>query len=204
MSLSRMRQLRAPMSVNLSVSRHAAAAVNNARSCPTLRVMKPVPRCFILLWSVLLMSCATSESPGSASARAQILQARAVIDSAFEQRAFHTATDRLAEAIVVAGPVWRTSGRESLLAAYASLAAKRRDVRWWHQPADVQVDISWGNAFEQGTWQETWNEDGGLIQLSGSYSALWRRVQGQWMLEAEVFVPLRCVGGAYCKPRQWP
>jgi len=190
------------MSVNRSVARHAAAAVNNARSCPTLRVMKPVPRRLVLLCSVLLMSCATSESPSSASAKAQILQARTVIDSAFEQRAFHTATDRFADAIVVAGPVWRTSGRESLIAAYASLAAKRHDVRWWHQPADVQVDISWGNAVEQGTWQETWSEDGGLIQLSGSYSALWRRVQGRWMLEAEVFVPLRCVGGAYCKPRQ--
>jgi hypothetical protein len=88
------------------------------------------------------------------------------------------------------------------LSAYEGLAKERPDVHWSHSPREVEVNSAWGVAAERGTWYETWTEQDGQVELRGSYTALWRKMNGKWLLEAEVFVPLRCTGGAYCKPHE--
>ena len=38
----------------------------------------------------------------------------------------------------------------------------------------------------------------GRVTIRGRYSAKWRRTDGVWLLEAEVFTPLSCRGSSYC------
>ena len=34
--------------------------------------------------------------------------------------------------------------------------------------------------------------------VGGTYMAQWRKVNGVWLVQAEVFVPTRCTGSKYC------
>ena len=42
----------------------------------------------------------------------------------------------------------------------------------------------------------------GQTILTGNYQALWRREKGKWLVDAEIFIPLKCVGGNYCQPKR--
>ena len=44
--------------------------------------------------------------------------------------------------------------------------------------------------------------EGVFTELRGSYQALWRRVDGRWLLDAQVFIPLSCKGSSYCDQRK--
>jgi hypothetical protein len=44
-------------------------------------------------------------------------------------------------------------------------------------------------------------EPDGALEIGGTYQAQWRKVDGQWLIQAELFVPTRCKGGAYCRRR---
>jgi hypothetical protein len=52
---------------------------------------------------------------------------------------------------------------------------------------------------ERGEWTGTWTEPDGPLEIGGTYLAQWRKVDGQWMIQAELFVPTRCTGAAYCR-----
>jgi hypothetical protein len=53
-------------------------------------------------------------------------------------------------------------------------------------------------AAEHGRWTGSWTDPDGTIRLTGSYYAKWRKLDGQWLIESEIFVPETCTGGAYC------
>ena len=36
---------------------------------------------------------------------------------------------------------------------------------------------------------------------TGTYLAQWRKVDGAWLIQAELFVPTHCRGSAYCAKR---
>ena len=158
-------------------------------------------RFLFLLTTSAFAACTLSPRAADEPVRAAIASARAKIDTAFSQRIFAEAAEHIAENVTVSGPVWRTVGRDKLLSSYQSLAAQRSDVVWTHAPAEVDVNVAWGVAAERGTWYEQWSEKDGRTELQGTYSALWRKTDGRWLLEAEVFVPMSCIGSAYCKPR---
>ena len=72
------------------------------------------------------------------------------------------------------------------------------DVRYVRTPQSIRVFAPWQMAEERGTWVGQWTEPDGAVVIRGSYTAKWRRVDGVWLLEAELFTPLSCVGSAYC------
>ena len=53
-------------------------------------------------------------------------------------------------------------------------------------------------ASERGEWTGRWTEPDGVVQVSGTYLAQWRKVNGTWLIQAEVFVPTSCQGSKYC------
>jgi ketosteroid isomerase-like protein len=66
-------------------------------------------------------------------------------------------------------------------------AAKSRLV-YTRLPTAITVSPVEPIALEQGEWQGA--DAGGIILASGVYTAKWREVGGQWVIEAEIFVTL--------------
>ena len=83
----------------------------------------------------------------------------------------------------------------------AAQFARRPDTRWVRSPDTITVFDAWGVASERGHWVGTWTEPDGPLVIRGSYEAQWRRQDGTWRIQGELFVPLRCEGGAYCRAR---
>jgi ketosteroid isomerase-like protein len=76
--------------------------------------------------------------------------------------------------------------------------ARRPDTIYVRTPALVDVLAAWGVASERGEWTGRWTEPDGVVQVSGTYMAQWRTVNGTWLIQAEVFVPTACTGSTYC------
>ena len=91
-----------------------------------------------------------------------------------------------------------TNGRAGVGAQYGAQFAALPDVRYVRTPQEVRVYVPWEMADERGTWVGTWTEPDGRVTIRGRYSAKWRRIDGAWLLEAEVFTPLSCRGSSYC------
>jgi ketosteroid isomerase-like protein len=73
------------------------------------------------------------------------------------------------------------------------------DVSYVRTPVTVRLFAPWQMAEETGTWVGRWTEADGRVEIRGSYVAKWRRIDGAWLLEAEVFTPTSCRGSAYCR-----
>ncbi len=90
------------------------------------------------------------------------------------------------------------NGRDGTLANWRQQFSTHPDVSYVRTPSAVRIFAPWQMAEEVGTWVGRWREPDGTVVISGSYTAKWRRIDGQWLLEAEVFTPAKCRGSAYC------
>ena len=155
------------------------------------------------LATLLIVSCAPVMPSWSTEAdEAAIRSARQQMSEALSRREFAAIGQHLTDKVSITGPVWRTVGREQVLHAYSDLMSRRPDLVWTYEPQEVRVNRDWWFASESGAWRETWREPDGLTELRGSYMALWRRAEGRWLLDAQVFIPLACAGSGYCRPRR--
>lgn len=91
--------------------------------------------------------------------------------------------------------------RAANVRSMAETFARRPDTKFVRTPTSIDVNQRWDVAAERGNWVGTWTEPDGPLRISGMYQAQWRRVDGNWKLQGELFVPLTCVGGAYCATR---
>jgi ketosteroid isomerase-like protein len=90
------------------------------------------------------------------------------------------------------------TGREVNGQRMAQQFERRPDTVYVRTPTAVDVFAAWAVASERGEWTGRWTEPDGLVQIGGTYLAQWRRVNGTWLLQAELFVPTQCRGSAYC------
>ena len=104
---------------------------------------------------------------------------------------FHVVTSTSAQA----------SGREAYAKRMAETFARRPDTVWVRTPATVDVFAPWAVASERGEWTGRWTEPDGVVEIGGTYLAQWRKVDGAWLIQAELFVPTHCRGSAYCAKR---
>lgn len=77
----------------------------------------------------------------------------------------------------------------------------RPDTIYVRTPAAIQVFDSWNVASERGEWIGRWTEPDGKVEIGGPYQAQWRKIDGQWLIQAELFVPADCRGSEYCRRR---
>ena len=91
----------------------------------------------------------------------------------------------LATAVVIAGDGSVITGRDAILAAFASQFADPGFGGYVRTPERIEVDAVGERAAEQGRWTAAWKD---APAQSGPYLAVWRRVTGQWMIESETFV----------------
>ena len=75
---------------------------------------------------------------------------------------------------------------------------RRPDTVYVRTPSIVDVFAAWNVASERGEWTGRWTEPDGVVQVRGTYLAQWRKVNGTWLIQAEVFVPTACTGSTYC------
>ena len=65
-------------------------------------------------------------------------------------------------------------------------------------PRTITVNSSWGQAGEGGRWAGHWMHHDSLTRVGGEYFAKWKKVDGRWLLLAEIFVQTSCTGSSYC------
>ena len=128
-------------------------------------------------------------------ARAQSNQAIAAHDLAAIARVW------MEDVHVVSSTSAQTAGRERNQQRMARQFASRPDTIYVRRPIVVDVYPSWAVASERGEWMGRWTEPDGALEIGGTYLAQWRKVDGQWLIQAELFVPTRCTGSTYCRQR---
>jgi len=74
----------------------------------------------------------------------------------------------------------------------------RPSVSYVRTPSRIRVFTAWNMAAEDGRWVGTWQDGEEKIQVWGTYSAKWHKVNNACKIRSEVFVPLQCKGGSYC------
>jgi ketosteroid isomerase-like protein len=92
----------------------------------------------------------------------------------------------------------RGTGREVNADRMAQQFKRRPDTVYLRTPRGVDVFAAWEVASERGEWTGRWTEPDGVVNIRGTYLAQWRRVDGTWLIQAELFVPTSCRGSSYC------
>ncbi len=90
------------------------------------------------------------------------------------------------------------SGVEANRRIYIDQFASRPDTLYIRTPSTVSVMSNWGVGMETGEWVGQWTDPDGLVKLTGRYMAQWIKIQGEWRIQGEMYVPVTCVGSAYC------
>ena len=83
----------------------------------------------------------------------------------------------------------------------ATQFTNRPDTVYVRRSTTIDVYPAWNVASERGEWTGRWTEPDGTLEIGGTYLAQWRKTDGQWLIQAELFVPTRCTGSAYCRRR---
>ena len=107
----------------------------------------------------------------------------------------------MADVHVVRSTGSQVAGRERNQQRMAQQFAARPDTVYVRQPSAIDVYLPWDMASERGEWTARWTEPDGLVDMAGTYMAQWRRIDGVWLIQAEVYVPTRCAGSKYCSQR---
>jgi len=95
----------------------------------------------------------------------------------------------------------QVAGRENNQQRMAQQFATRPDTIYVRQPSAIDVYLPWAMASERGEWTARWTEPDGTVDMAGTYMAQWRRIDGVWLIQAELYVPTRCAGSRYCSQR---
>jgi ketosteroid isomerase-like protein len=102
---------------------------------------------------------------------------------------------------VVTSTSVQAAGRELNQQRMARQFANRPDTIYVRRPTAIDVYPQWAVASERGEWTGQWTEPDGALVIGGTYLVQWRKVDRQWLIQAELYVPTRCSGGSYCRQR---
>ena len=77
-------------------------------------------------------------------------------------------------------------GVEEVIAAFAGQFAEADFVTYVRETNRVDLDADGLRAAEAGRWTGRWT----AREMGGTYLAVWKKVTGQWVIEAELYVTL--------------
>ena len=95
----------------------------------------------------------------------------------------------------------QASGRAPNQQRMSQQFERRPDTTYLRTPSAVDVSAEWAVASERGEWVGRWTEPDGKVEIGGTYLAQWRKIDGRWLIQAELYVPTRCKGSKYCSQR---
>ena len=118
------------------------------------------------------------------SDESSIREARARSNKAIaEHDAESVAQFWMKDIVVISGEGGQYLGKNSLLKVFKKIFATSNSV-FERLPSEIIIAESKVLAWETGSWNYK-NE-----RLRGNYSAMWRKVNGRWLTQAELFVSL--------------
>ena len=156
--------------------------------------------CGVVVWMLVVAPdlAASPQSPDEKSIRDSRATSNAAIakhDTAgiakFWMDDIHITTSTSAQA------TGRTPNQERM----AQQFQRRPDTIYVRTPSTVDVFSNWAVASERGEWVGRWSEPDGKLEIGGTYLAQWRKVDGRWLIQSELYVPTRCAGSKYCSQR---
>jgi ketosteroid isomerase-like protein len=99
---------------------------------------------------------------------------------------------------IISSRNFEISGRENNRDHFAKEFSSKKELIYVRTSNKIEVFAHWNMASETGTWTGQWQEPDGLVKLSGTYLAKWHKVNGEWKIRAEIFVPLTCSDSSFC------
>lgn len=152
--------------------------------------------------AIILLAMAASSAPAQSAEEAAIRLAREASNRAIAAHDIDGVAAHWTETFqITTSAGGQRSGREASRADFARHFAERPDVVYVRTPDRIQVFGPWGMAAESGRWTGQWTQEDGVTRIGGSYYAQWRKVEGRWLIHAEVFVPDWCEGTSWCAKR---
>ena len=100
---------------------------------------------------------------------------------------------------VVSSTGAQTAGRSANAQRFAEQFKTRPDVVYVRTPSAIDIYSEWNVAAERGEWTGRWTEPDGALTIGGTYLVQWRKINGQWLVQGELYVPTHCRGGRYCR-----
>ncbi len=96
---------------------------------------------------------------------------------------------------IVTGRSAQNHGADEEASRWAEVFSADPTTVYHRIPREITINEDWGLAEELGNWKGSYTADDALIKASGVYAAKWQRAEdGEWVLQAEVFTTLACIG----------
>jgi ketosteroid isomerase-like protein len=99
---------------------------------------------------------------------------------------------------VTTGVGRQLTGREAVRGAFETIFADPTFITYVRAPDKVDLSESGVRASESGRWQGEWKKADGTMEWRGTYLAMWRKENGQWLIQSELYVALQCRGSKDC------
>jgi len=92
---------------------------------------------------------------------------------------------------VVTARSLQRNGREDSVRSWSDLFKRDGTATNICTPDEIQISEEWGMADEHGRWIGTLTANDGPIEVAGVYAAKWHNTADGWLLQAEIFTPLK-------------
>jgi uncharacterized protein (TIGR02246 family) len=99
---------------------------------------------------------------------------------------------------ITTGAGRRLPGRDAALAAFETIFADATFITYTRTPDRVELNGSGLRAAESGHWLGQWKKPDGMMEWRGTYLAVWRKEDGRWLIQSELYVSLKCSGSKEC------
>jgi hypothetical protein len=86
------------------------------------------------------------------------------------------------------------TNRSNHVKRFVSVFADPAFVHGERRTSHIEINDVHGLAAEHGEWTWQYNRPAGLQDSQGTYLVMWRKVKGEWRIQSELYVMLRCVG----------
>ena len=156
----------------------------------------------ILLVASQLLALAATRVPASGgvrSAAAEVRALRRLSNAAIARHDVATLEPLFAEDMhVTTGAGLQRSGKGAVRDAFLAAFADPTFVTYVRTPRRVEASESGEKVAESGDWVGVWRKADGEMRRRGRYMAMWRKIEGRWVIASELFVELACGGSADC------
>jgi ketosteroid isomerase-like protein len=99
---------------------------------------------------------------------------------------------------VTTGVGRQLAGRDAARGAFETIFADPTFITYTRTPEKVELSASGVRASESGRWAGEWKKPDGTMEWRGTYLAMWRKESGQWLIQSELYVALKCQGSKEC------
>ncbi len=152
--------------------------------------------CFAVL---AIFSCTNSEIENYSSDQESIGNARALSNKSIAEKDTLTIANQwMDNFLIITSRGIKVEGKELNRKLLANEFKTKKEVIYIRNPKSIEVMKEWDVASETGTWEGNWIDDGSKIEIGGTYYAKWHKVDGRWLIRAEIFTPTKCKGAKYC------